>query len=289
MKNKLCIYHANCADGFGAALAVYLSPEWGKETEFLPAHYGSEPPDVTGKNVIIVDFSYPRAVLQEMAAKASKLLVIDHHETSKEALAGLDYCHFDMSHSGAYLTWTHLHNDDHAPPLICYIEDRDLWKWQLAGSKEFSAALASYPISFGVWINIHMRTSDDRGRENFINEGKSILRYQQQQIDKAIDTWKKQPAFVELRDENGTTHTVPIINSTTLISEIGSGLADGHPFACTYFDSLAEGKRIFSLRRRNGDINVATIARHYGGGGHPAAAGFSLDNNSESLPKIVRL
>ena len=36
---KLCIYHANCNDGFGAALAVYSSAQWGSKTEFYPAHY----------------------------------------------------------------------------------------------------------------------------------------------------------------------------------------------------------------------------------------------------------
>jgi hypothetical protein len=57
----ICIYHGNCADGFGSAWVVR---RWAKEEgvlddfEFFPATYQKAPPDVEGKNVVMVDFSY---------------------------------------------------------------------------------------------------------------------------------------------------------------------------------------------------------------------------------------
>ena len=52
MKPDLCIYHANCDDGFGAAYAVWKA--YGDAVKFHPGIYQAEPPDVTGLNVAIV-------------------------------------------------------------------------------------------------------------------------------------------------------------------------------------------------------------------------------------------
>ena len=52
----LCIYHGNCADGFGAAWAV--RKRFGDEVEFHAGVYQTEPPDVSGRDVVMVDFSY---------------------------------------------------------------------------------------------------------------------------------------------------------------------------------------------------------------------------------------
>lgn len=65
-KPDLCIYHGpGCLDGFGAAWAVWS--RWGDDVEYRAANYGQAPPDVTGKAVLIVDFSYPLETLRAMA------------------------------------------------------------------------------------------------------------------------------------------------------------------------------------------------------------------------------
>ena len=56
----LCIYHHNCADGFTAAWVVKKA--FGN-VDFHPGKYNEPPPDVTGRDVIIVDFSYKYDVL----------------------------------------------------------------------------------------------------------------------------------------------------------------------------------------------------------------------------------
>lgn len=48
----ICIYHKNCADGFGAAWAV--RKKFGSAVKMIPASYQSTPPDVTGETVYIV-------------------------------------------------------------------------------------------------------------------------------------------------------------------------------------------------------------------------------------------
>ena len=75
---SLCIYHGNCADGFGAAWVVRKALG---DIDFHAGKYQAPPPDVTDKDVVIVDFSYKRPVLLEMAAKANSILILDHHKT----------------------------------------------------------------------------------------------------------------------------------------------------------------------------------------------------------------
>ena len=79
----ICIYHGNCADGFGAAWAVWKRFP---NAEFFPGVYGQNPPDVSGKRVIMVDFSYKPSVLKEMAKKATSFLVLDHHKSAVEEI-----------------------------------------------------------------------------------------------------------------------------------------------------------------------------------------------------------
>lgn len=83
----LCIYHAFCADGFGAAWIVRRA--LGDGVEFHAASYGQEPPDVTGRDVLMVDFSYKRSMLDKMAEVARSILVLDHHKTAAEDLDSL--------------------------------------------------------------------------------------------------------------------------------------------------------------------------------------------------------
>ena len=261
---SICIFHKSCADGFGAALAVkHFFDLKGLKCEFLAAHYGDAAPDVKGKNVIIVDFSYPRDVLLQMESEAEKILVIDHHHTAKEALKGLDFCIFDMNSSGAALTWRYFHSPD-LPDLIAYIQDRDLWRWELENSKAFSSALQSLPFDFEDWHKL----LDNKEVEKLVDTGKIILEYQETLINNATDPSK-------LSKVNLCGYTVPCTNTTVLISEICGRLAENQPFAATYFDTPTD--RIYSLRSREDGEDVSEIAKCFGGGGHKQAAGFKLN------------
>ena len=83
--NSLCIYHGNCADGFGAAWVVRRA--LGEHVDFHAGVYQDDPPDVTDREVILVDFSYKRAVLEKMAESATNILVLDHHKTAADDLS----------------------------------------------------------------------------------------------------------------------------------------------------------------------------------------------------------
>lgn len=59
MERPLVIYHANCPDGFGAAVAAYCHFRQGDDCpcDFVAASFGQPPPEVTMRQVYILDFS----------------------------------------------------------------------------------------------------------------------------------------------------------------------------------------------------------------------------------------
>ena len=270
----LCIYHANCADGFGAAWCVRHA--LGDAVEFFPGVYQNLPPDVTGRDVIMVDFSYKRAVVLEMAKSAKSIKIIDHHQSAIEELAGIYVgplswegllCPittiFDIERSGATMAWDFFHPNDARPPLLNHIEDRDLWRFRLDGTREIQAAVFSYPYEFGVWDEL-MR-SDHLGE--LLAEGAAIERKHHKDVAELVGVCKRTMLIGD--------HAVPAASLPyTLTSDAGHLMARGEPFAACYWD-VPEG-RVFSLRSTDEGMDVSEIAKQYGGGGHRNAAGFRV-------------
>lgn len=273
----IVIYHKNCNDGFCAA---WLLKRYYPNAIFHAANYAEAPPDTYGHAVIIADFSYPRDVLIKMhetaIASADRLFVhpikgkhprfhvFDHHKTAQANLEGLSFCTFDMEKSGARLIADHLGVKDNW--LVDYTEDRDLWKWSLSLSREINAGLSSYPLDFDVWNRIY-----EAGPTHLIQEGKAILRYQQNVVDTHVAK-----AVIQRWPATLGYHLVPVVNATTMFSEIAGKLAEGQPFAAAYF-RREDGKYQFSLRSDPNGMDVSMISKAFGGGGHIHAAGFEVD------------
>lgn len=274
MTRPLVIYHASCQDGFCAAWVARRC--LGKDVDFLPAQYGDPVPvDVSDRDVYVLDFSYKRPDLLGLIEDAAQVVVLDHHVTAKEELAGdlslwrdgrcwkQPTIWFDMEHSGAALAWGHFFPGEPVPHLVQYVEDRDLWKWKLPCSREVSAALASYPHDFETWDTLHREMQGDN--EDLVVQGSAILRYQGQQVANQCKN------AVEITLDG---HKVLSCNATLLISETAGKLAEGRPFGATYF-VRGDGKKVWSLRSTPDGVDVAAIARKFGGGGHRDAAGFT--------------
>jgi len=126
-----------------------------------------------------------------------------------------------------------------------------------------NAAIRSYPMTFEQWDTFGSLSPIELC-ERLLPEGEAILRYCQEQVDTACRN------AVEIEMDG---YKVLSTNATMLISEIGEQLAKDRPFSATFFIQ-GDGKRIWSLRSREGGIDVSEVARRRGGGGHPEAAGF---------------
>lgn len=285
---KICIYHGNCADGFGAAYAVW---KWDSDVEFFPGVYQQDPPDVTGKDVILVDFSYKRDVIKAMAKQARTITILDHHKSAAEDLGFFarfsemdmdlnfnDFAQlyddqqairalFDMERSGAMIAWEYFHPDTPAPRLIQHIQDRDLWRFALPNTREIQAVIFSHPYDFATWDALVERAEDDAAYSGMVDEGRAIERKHFKDIAELLKV-------TTVRMIIGG-HDVPAANLPyTMSSDAGHQLAQGELFAACYWDT-PEG-RVFSLRSAEDGMDVSAIAKQYGGGGHVHAAGFRI-------------
>jgi len=257
------LYHAECMDGFGAAWALWKRFP---QARFVPVKHGFPQPEGLDKqHVVMVDFSYHRDEILALADRTASLQILDHHITAQSALADLPFAYFDMDRSGAVLAWEWVHTQP-VPWLLQYVQDKDLWRWQLPNSREISAALASYPFDFSTWEQFQFDTLK--------MEGTGILRHENSLIDKLV----QEAIMISLAG-----YTVPAVHSPVLASQIGERLATHHAFGVIWHQK--DGRRYFSLRSKSGGISVSEIAAKYGGGGHTHAAGFSLPigNTSSSL------
>lgn len=266
----LCIYHGNCADGFTAAWIVRRALKG--EVDFHPGIYQDAPPDVTGRDVILVDFSYKRPVLMEMAAKANSILILDHHKSAAEDLAGFPsaveipgekiVAIFDMNRSGAGIVWDFFFPNERRPMLVNHVEDRDLWLFKLPETREIQANVFSYPYDFEVWDRLFKIPTT-----TLAAEGRAIERKHFKDINELVPVMKREMVIGGI--------AVPVASLPyTLTSDAGHLMATQHPskIGVCYWDT-PQG-RVFSLRSTDDGPDVSEIAKKYGGGGHAHAAGF---------------
>ena len=273
------LYHAHCMDGFGAALVAWMV--FGGSAEYHPVSYGEPLPKILdGADVYILDFSFPREALTALAARC-RVVVLDHHATAEADLRGLEFAKFESDKSGAVMAWEYFRNHfpdaifGAVPKLLLYVQDRDLWRWELHESRAVSAGLYSRERSFKEWS--FLAGCGPSGIDALAHEGKIVLRVNEAQVNSIAARARAVPWL----DTAGTAHAIPVANTPVLQSEVCHELLQRHPcafFAAAYFDQpgLDETtiERVWSLRGR-GDIDVSQIAKAHGGGGHRNAAGFT--------------
>lgn len=283
MSRPLVIYHGNCADGFSAAWCFWR--KYGTGADYVAGVYQQDPPDVSGRDVYLVDFSYKAAVVQDMLAHANSVTLIDHHKTAIEDLRQLKerevatngdgmgdkfgwFC--DLNRSGATLAWDYLFPSEPRPLLLGHIEDRDLWRFKLPNTREIQANVFSYEYSFELWDRL--MAADHAELLSMTVAGAAIERKHHKDIAELVGECKRRMVIAGC--------DVPVASLPyTLASDAGHLMAQGEPFAACYWDT--KDGRVFSLRSMDGGMDVSEIAKQYGGGGHVRASGFKVARDHE--------
>jgi oligoribonuclease NrnB/cAMP/cGMP phosphodiesterase (DHH superfamily) len=266
------LHHANCFDGTGAKYAAWCY--FKEDATYIPVQYGEPFPSevklTQNSEVYIVDFSYPREILEEVHSKVGLLQVLDHHKTAQEALAGLDYAEFDMNRSGAVMAWQFFHPGKDVPQLLLHVQDGDLWKFKMADTEAVRAALPLLEgrMSEWSWVCGHRRSLNE-----LIERGNTILSANRIKIDSVVKNNVKVLPYRGLK--------AGVYNTTQLTSEIGNAVYDeaslGVDISLSYFIDR-EGTPIVSFRSRAGTgPDVSALAKELGGGGHQGAAGAKVD------------
>lgn len=274
--SALVIYHHPCLDGFTAAWVARKA--LGNTAEYIPASYADDGtlPDVDDRVVYLLDFSYPKDVMLELARRASKVIVLDHHLSAQKDLEplldnGTIEGEFDMERSGAMMTWNFFFFNQEPPKFIEYVQDRDLWKKELPLCEEVNMAMFSYEYTFENWDKISVCPIEDLKAE-----GKAIWRKHFKDVRELMD----QAQYMTICGiEN-----IPTVNASYIYgSDLCGLLSQDHPFAAYYWVNN-KGTYVFGLRSCKdfgGAMDVSDIAKVYGGGGHANAAGFRINDLKE--------
>ncbi len=277
LKDIVVIYHGECTsgDGFGAAYAAWK--KFGDTASYLPwRDHAIAPEGLVDKEIYVVDFSFHRATFETLVAANKSIVVIDHHQTAQADVEAYPQNIFDNNHSGCVLAWQYFHPETEVPELLYYIEDHDLWRFALTENREYNVALGQYEVSFEVWDALIEELKDENRKINFVAKGALIAKFE----DKLIATIMKTRERVLFEG-----YEVWAVNAERIYRSIlGNQLAELNEaegkiaIGIVYYHS--HGRVNISLRSR-GNVDVATIAEKYGGGGHKRAAGIEVASFAE--------
>lgn len=274
----LVVYHGRCYDGLFAAAVLRAKLQMdGVDVELLPQSYGKETDfDPQGRDLYILDFSFSEELTRKYDQLANRLVIIDHHETAMRRLSSFECScgevRFDLEKSAAVMAWEYAFPEVAIPRVLQHIQARDLWRWDDPDSKPFLRHMDS---EFGT------RDNADRAIE-------MILKYEQDDaFEEALrngvwleaDFQKESQSFAEGSfDVQLDGHTVPMVRCPSkYASEVGHILASqSGTFSLTY-QVLPDMVKV-SLRAES-DFPTNQISEKFGGGGHPAASGFSVSHH----------
>ena len=317
MSNTKIIYHkinqnTNCPDGYAAAWVAFKKyPDaevigWEYQTQhplsqeasmvglirllFSKLFKQTKNPQKTliapGDRVIIVDFSFPKEVLDFWVALGVEVIVIDHHKTAQKMLEGFagGVLSFDMNKCGAMLTWEYFFPDKPVPVFINYVQDQDLWQWALPYSKEVREAFGSLGRNFKTFD--FLETLPAKEFVKYVRAlGEPLVKARQERVEAIAGRHKD-----TLLDEYLIKAVELTEDELFLTSDVCSYLYNQFPkvpFTACY-NSLSQNwlqkhlrrpKTVkWSLRSSNKNANavdVSAIAKRHGGGGHKNSSGYT--------------
>jgi len=289
------LHHAQCADGFAAAViaqrALMLQGVPSDDICLQPVNYPDQlqtPPDGslhTEDHVYYLDYTPPQKTLDFIDSywcKSIKVTIIDHHSTATPRHAGEPFFTsiFDLTKSGALLTFEHFHPTELIPDAIQLVSWRDLGHaFQQPGHRFTEHAfnlhatlMRATPRTPEAWEPILFTHSTVLlGRD--LDIGKKLRAFDSHILDAAAYN----PLWLDFHGQRipALTGLGPEIMSEAL-SKVLFYQTEA-PFAASWYVNATTGLFTYSLRSRKGGPNVAEIAAAMapGGGGHPCAAGFS--------------
>jgi len=292
---KYVFYHDDCTDGFGAAFSAWQ--QLGDEAEYIPVKYGqinrlsdiiNMPKIAPDENseFYILDFSFPKEVMEDLFRMAKKVVWLDHHKTAFEMydlpvgqfsdFTGNRYVELDNDRSGAMIAWDYFNHFSEAPDFIQMIDDRDRWQFKLDWTKEFGEGLwVQRPWSFEQWQGMF---ENGLAVASVIHDGEILLKAKQTRIDYKINYAGR--CDISLSNlvilPNDMNLNGLVINTDQDISEIGHQLANkSGTYGLVWY--LGPDKKVKCSFRSNGDYDVSAIAKAFGGGGHRNAAGCNVE------------
>lgn len=308
-KRIVCLYHAECLDGFAAMLGVYTYALL-NNYEFVreAVYYGYPIVELKTElkptdTVFIVDFSFPIDCIRYLSTIVESVKIFDHHKGAfgifeqiaeyhaLDQLKNIDF-EFDLNRSGAKITWDELHT--HTPLWVEHVSDHDLW----LNKRTFTKAVVAVLMTYGFdditpeWKAL-FRFDSDADLFKLYDSGAALVRAREQMV-RGICYYNNQTHISEFLGK-----LVALIECPRFyVSDVGD-LATKENYLANHVGFInldtdvaicyhAQGDKYkYSLRSKKDTVDVSLYAVLFGGGGHVNAASFTLPMDGKSASSAL--
>lgn len=271
-----------CPDGIASAAIV---AKYAIVDQFLFGTYTNDDEIINqiggGNTIYFVDYSMSTQNIEVLAVD-NTITICDHHKTAKDSLSRISSPevakYFDLTKSGARITWEYFCPNREVPAIIQYLEVGDLYTFALPEAKKVCAGLYSLMShEKDIWEVFHTlyenwELPQEELIEKFVPIGEQSLVERSLRVDKFVE--KASPQTIQ-------GHKVLVVEypetDTDLVSTIGSRLYTAHPeidFAVMV--NVNEVDELCYVSFRSSGFNCEPIAKSFGGGGHPQACGCTV-------------
>jgi uncharacterized protein len=269
-----CYFHSDDMDGWASSAVVLRKYP---NADFCGYNYEPKLPIIAkGYDIVfMVDCSCSVEEMKYLMDNNKKFVWIDHH--AKKIWDILKVMNPDglldsgSQNSACVLTWKYLYPKEEIPQFLLYVQDLDIWKFELSNSKEINIAMN---IELKGWRNLILDSIEKRYPGISINKlkerGELYLRVENNQIGFLLKTMK----VISLHG-----YITGVVNSPIHTSFIGHRLLAENPNIQVALIWYCFGDAIYCSLRSRGDVDVAKIASMYGGGGHKPASGFRINKS----------
>ena len=302
------IFHRGCPDGFAGYFILSRTKHIDINTIVYPdtPFAMKAPPNIKGKDIIIIDTAYKYSVLKEICMKAKSVVFIDHHITIRDDVAKIKKelnkekninIIYNEKKSGCLLTWEFFYPKLKRPLLIKYINDNDTGTWKYKDTDPFMIALdIHFPKTNKIEIlNKWDRLLDSKNVKKLIDEAKQYMVYMEHVASQnskrcvvlSFPSKKIYLQFPKYFDKIGQYRVAlycgPACPDTKILFKtIMNNMNCDFVIFWTY--GINENKYVLSFRSLK--VDVGTIAKLFGGGGHTLASACNFSSKKYKLEDL---
>lgn len=308
-KYNYVIYHRGCYDGFSSFVVLDKSGLIHEDAVIFPDVPSAKlpPKGIDGKDVIIIDTAYKYDILKEIFQSAKSVTFIDHHVTIHDDVIKLKSefeksgsnikIVYDENECGSSLTWKFCFPDKKLPWFLKYIRANDIGQWDIY----------SNTYNFMAYLNVHFFTELEKDNiakwqkmfnkdivKHMIKKGRIYKEYIDYMIDQNTHKYSMMAFPSEQIYEEYTEHfkqpgqykvavsSCPCPNSSQLGSKMMSEI--DCDFVMFFTQNLDRKEYVIALR--SAEVDVGSIAKIFGGGGHKLASAFSISANNYTITDL---
>ncbi len=275
----VCLHH-NDPDGRASAMIVRRA--LGSFIKLYEINYGDSIPwDLLlgASRVVMVDFSLPSNEMFRLS-QGRELIWIDHHITAIQDCASISATwpgKRSLSEAACVLTWQYFFPGFPIPRAVVLIGDKDIWRMAEPETRSFSEGLMQENTRTDNLLLWEALLDDNREKLNtLVSKGQVLLTARINGLHRAARRYGYSVTFEGL-------HTLAL-NRPGEGELIEIAMQLGYELAYCYAESFQNGHLLTSVMIGSRVVDVSLIAKKFGGGGHPGAAGFQFIRTDGPFP-----